>query len=79
MILRGEEVEGKWFQEEAWLTSKVPGRQTVPRAEIWAVRMLLMVWDGSYDLTIITDASYTVKGMHNLARRKNRRGPNRDI
>ena len=41
--------------------------------------MVLMVWDGSYDLTIITDASYTVQGMDALARRKNGRGPNRDI
>ena len=65
--------------EEAWLASKVPGRQTVPRAEIWAVLMVLMVWDGSFDLTIITHASYTVQGMDGLARRKNSRGPNRDI
>ena len=28
--------------EEAWLASKVPGRQTVPRAEIWAVLMVLL-------------------------------------
>ena len=70
MILREVEVEGKRSQEEAWLASKVPGRQTVPRAEIWAVLMVLMVWDGAYDLTIVTYASYTVKGMDNLARRE---------
>ena len=41
--------------------------------------MVLMIWDGSYDLETITDASYTVCGMQLLARRKNSRGPNRDI
>ena len=41
--------------------------------------MVLMIWDGSYDLTIITDASYTVQGMGAPARTKNGRGPNRDI
>ena len=61
------------------MASKVPGRQTVPRAEIWAVLMVLMVWGGAYDLQIVTDASYTVQGMDALARRKNGRGPNRDI
>ena len=65
--------------EEAWLASKVPGRQTVPRAEIWVVLMVLLEWDGSHDLQIITDASYTVQGMDALSRRKNGRGPNRDI
>ena len=61
--------------EEAWLASKVPGRQTVPRAEIWAVLMVLLEWDGSHDLQIITDASYTVYGMDDLSRRKNGRVP----
>ena len=65
--------------DEAWLASKVPGRQTVPRAEIWAVLMVILEWDGSHDLQIITDASYTIQGMDALARRKNGRGPNRDI
>lgn len=41
--------------------------------------MVLMVWDGSYELTLVADASYTVKGMKNLSRRKNSRGQNRDI
>ena len=41
--------------------------------------MVLMVWDGAYDLQIVTHASYTVQGMDALARRKNGRGPNRDI
>ena len=41
--------------------------------------MVLMVSDGSYDLALVTDASYTVKGMQNLSRRKNSRGANCDI
>ena len=49
------------------------------RAEIWAVLMVLLVWGGTFDLTIITDASYTVQGMDDLARRKDSRGPTRDI
>ena len=52
------------------MASKVPGRQTAPSVEIWAVLMVLMVWDGTYDLTMITDASYTVQGMDDLASRK---------
>ena len=40
--------------------------------------MVRMVWGGAYDLTIVTDASYTAKGMRYLARR-NARGTNRDI
>ena len=79
LIMRAQKEEGVWIREEAWMASKVPGRQTVPRAEIWAVLMVLMVWDGTHDLTIITDASYTVRGMEDLARRKNSRGPNRDL
>ena len=75
----GEKVEGSWIEEETWLASKAPWRQTVPRAEIWAVLMVLVVWDWAYDPTVITDASYTVRGMEDLARRKNTRGPNRDI
>lgn len=78
-ILRGHHEADDSVQEEAWMASKVPGRQTVPRAEIWAVLMVLLVWYGTFDLTIITDASYTGQGMDDLARRKNSRGPNRDI
>ena len=79
LIFRGQDIDDDLVQEEAWMASKIPGRQTVPRVEIWAVLMVLLVWDGAYDLTIIADASYTVKGMDDLARRKNSRGPNRDI
>ena len=78
-VLRAEKTEGSWIEEEAWNSSKVPGRQTVPRAEIWAILMVLMVWDGTYNLTIVTDASYTVRGIGNLAGRKDTRGPNWDI
>ena len=75
LLLRDQGAAENAIIEEAWLASKVPGRQTVPRAEIWAVLMVLLEWDGSYDLQIITDASYTVQGMDALSRRKNGRGP----
>lgn len=78
-ILRGRDISDDVIQEKAWMASKVLGRQTVPRAEIWAVSMVLLVWGGTYDLTIITDASYTDQGMDDIARRKNSRGPKRDI
>ena len=34
------------------LTSKVPGKQTVPRAEAWAVRQVLVRWRGQKPLKI---------------------------
>ena len=73
-----EGAEGDWIREEAFLAYRVPGRQTVPRAEIWAALIILRVWDGTHDLEVVTDATYTVCGMIHLNRRKNRRGPNRD-
>ena len=54
-------------------------RQTVPRAEIRAVLMILRAWDGSHDLEVVTYATYTVCGMVHIRRRKHNRGPNRDI
>ena len=53
MILREAQVKGKLVQEEAFIASKPPGRQTVPRVEIWVVLMILMVSDGSYALAIV--------------------------
>ena len=47
---------------EALLVAKVPGRQTVPRAEAWAVSEVLQIYRGETPLKIITDASYVVKG-----------------
>ena len=41
---------------------KVPGRQTVPRAETWAVLQLLKVMKGEKGMKIITDAMYVFKG-----------------
>ena len=49
--------------DKAAVSAKVPGRQTVCRAEAWAVYSVLVAWSGSYHLTIATDASYSVSGM----------------
>ena len=61
------------------LASKVPGRQTVPRAEAWAIRQVLIRWHGKVPLKIITGALYVVKGF--LPRNKGayKKGTNADI
>ena len=61
------------------MSSKVAGRQTVPRAEIWALFCMLQVWDGAYSLEIVTDASYTVYGMMEGNRCNHLRGTNGDL
>ena len=43
--------------DEAILIAKVPGKQTVPRAEAWAVNCVLEEWHGEMELIIITDVS----------------------
>ena len=59
-----------WIMEESYLFSRVPGKQTVPRAEAWAIYLVLQVWDGTHDLAIVTDASYTYSGMDLHSRQK---------
>ena len=52
---------GKLPQYESLLLAKVPGKQTVPRAEAWAVSEVLQIYRGETPLKIITDASYVIK------------------
>ena len=40
--------------------SKVPGRQTVCRAEAWALHNVIDLWPGDYPLEIIVDATFVV-------------------
>ena len=40
---------------------------------------MLQVWDGTYDLEIVTGATYTCSGMDLLNRRKHLHGANHDI
>ena len=40
---------------------KVPGRQTVPRAETWAVLQVLKAMKDEKHMKIITDAMYVIK------------------
>ena len=68
-----------WVADEAYLASRVPGKQTVPRAEAWAIYLVLKVWDGTFDLEIVTDATYSISGMDFRNRRKHLRGSNKDI
>lgn len=79
VILMGENENEAWITEEAYLASRVPGKQTVPRAEAWAIYLVVCEWDGSYDLEIITDASYTLRGMYFTSRGSNLKGTNKDI
>ena len=46
---------------KAFLHSASPGKQTVPRAELYSICCVVEQWDGTYPLTIITDAAYTLK------------------
>ena len=43
--------------------AKVPGAQTVPRAELWALYGILCAIDGTTSLTIYIDATYTIAGV----------------
>ena len=49
---------------ESLLVAKVPGRQTVPRAEAWAVSEVLQIYRGETALKIVTDAPYVIKGFY---------------
>ena len=61
------------------MSSRVPGKQTVPRAEAWAMYLVLQEWGGTYDLEIVTGASCTYSGMNLRNRHTHLKGPNRDI
>lgn len=78
-ILMGDSETGGWIIAETYLAPKAPCRQTAPRAEIWAVLLILQAWGGAYDSWIVTDATYTVSGMLIDNRHKHRRGKNRNI
>ena len=58
---------------------KLPGKQTVPRAETWAVLQVLKVMKGEKDMKIITDAMYVIKGFKNQNRKAYSEGRNGDI
>ena len=50
--------------------SKVPGRQTVPRAEAWALIETLTKLDAQRQYTIFVDALYLMYGATSYNRRK---------
>ena len=43
--------------------AKVPGRQTVPRAELWALICVLRLQRKGYQVEYYIDAKYVVDGM----------------
>ena len=64
---------------KALIFSKVPGRQTVSRAEACALHNLIHTWTGDFDLEIIVDATYSISGMDLEKQDKHLRGVNGDI
>ena len=56
----------------------VPGKQTVPRAECYAMLCILKIWDGTDPIEIICDATYSLRGLQSDTRLKFLRGGNGD-
>lgn len=63
----------------AMIYSKVPGNQTVCRAEESALYIIIKVWPGDFHLTIPVDATYSLSGMDLARREKHIKGVNSDI
>ena len=61
------------------LRMKVPGKQTVPRAETWAVLQVLKLIEGKKEIKIITDAMYVIKDFKDQNRKTYQEGRNGDI
>ncbi len=59
--------------------SKVLGKQTVPRAEAWALYNVIKSWHGLMRITIVVDATYVTNGFKPGNRAAFRRGTNGDI
>lgn len=65
--------------EKAMLHLSVFGDQTVPRAECFFVICVLRLWDGSYPLTIIIVATYTMQGLAEDEADKHLKGTHGDL
>ena len=64
---------------KAVLSTEAPGKQTVPIAETWGIRGVMQLWPGGKPLTIVTDASYVVKGLLHHSRAAYLKDSNGDI
>lgn len=64
---------------QAAAAARVPGQQTVPRAESWGVRTALYIIPVTVPLTLVVDAMYVVHGMDGSNRPKYAKGTNGDI
>ena len=65
--------------QQAAAAARVPGQQTVPRAESWGVRTALYLIPVAVPLTLVVDAMYVVHGMRGTNRQKYMKGRNGDI
>ena len=74
--------EGKWTVTEVELmASSVPGRQTVPRAELWAAGAGIKATRGEERIEVKSDAKYVVEGWKAMgkARENQAAGRNADL
>lgn len=61
------------------LFAMVPGKQTVPRAELWACICILMTMHVILKLAIIVDATYVINGAKVNFRKRFLKGTNKDL
>ena len=62
------------LQQTAFLGGRVPGKQTVPRAELWEAIQILSKVDGKTNIQIPIDAKYVTRGI--ILRGDLEQGPN---
>ncbi len=62
----------------AFLFPMVPGTQTVPRAELWALRHVLNLMEGLRQYTVYIDAQYVLNGLQSRSRHYSQ-GSNGDL
>ena len=65
------------LQHTGYLGGQVPGRQTVPRAELWGAIQILSRVDGKTNIQIPIDARYVTRGI--IHRGDLEQGPNADL
>ena len=52
------------LQQTGYLGGQVPGKQTVPRAELWGAIQILNKVDGKTNIQIPIDAKYVTRALH---------------
>ena len=70
----------EFYESVAVAASGVPGRQTVPRAEVWAGMMAqALKGNENEEATLLSDSRYFVQGSANPVSRKLKEGTNGDL